>query len=418
VTLPGAGFIQAIDCTDDGGCVAVGVSPDAEPAGIVIAMANGSVGPIQSVPATEHLFGVACSTSCVAGGTSSVAGGVLVPIAHGDPGSAVSVSPDGFVIKVTCTGSHCGALLTSTSTPAIVETQPGARPAIAATAHGPVPAGGTTFATASVTGGFEPTGKVTFTLYGPGDVHCATPVGSSTVDLAANGTATSANVAGGAGGTYNWVASYSGDLANDPAMSACGAAPFTVLPQTMTGRSYGLLGQVTVLGNPLVNVGPTPDTGHVATTATSSTSVPCVANIPGLVSASGLCVSVNTVGFPGRSQAVSTVASALVNVATLSAITIGAVSATSTTTCAGSSGTTTIASLKVGTTVVIGSPTQVAPNTTVNVGVVRLVLNEQVPVGGPDAGLTVNAVHATVNAGAARLDVVVASAESDIGGCP
>lgn len=37
---------------------------------------------------------------------------------------------------------------------------------------------------------------------------------------------------------------------------------------------------------------------------------------------------------------------------------------------------------------------------------------------GPEAGLTVNAVHATVNAGVAPLDLVVASAESDIGGCP
>jgi len=47
------------------------------------------------------------------------------------------------------------------------------------------------------------------------------------------------------------------------------------------------------------------------------------------------------------------------------------------------------------------------------------VLNEQRPVAGPDAGLTVNAVHVTVNAvGLAKTDVVLASAESDIGNCP
>ena len=48
-----------------------------------------------------------------------------------------------------------------------------------------------------------------------------------------------------------------------------------------------------------------------------------------------------------------------------------------------------------------------------------LVLNEQFPFSTPDKGLTVNAVHATFNAlGLARVDVVVASSESDIGNCP
>jgi hypothetical protein len=69
--------------------------------------------------------------------------------------------------------------------------------------------------------------------------------------------------------------------------------------------------------------------------------------------------------------------------------------------------------------VVIAVPTQVAPNTTINVGVVKLVLNEQVPFSTPDKGLTVNAVHATVNAaGVAKVDVIVASSKSDIGNCP
>jgi hypothetical protein len=61
----------------------------------------------------------------------------------------------------------------------------------------------------------------------------------------------------------------------------------------------------------------------------------------------------------------------------------------------------------------------VAPNTTINVGAVKLVLNEQIPFSTPDKGLTVNAVHATVNVpGLAKVDVVVASSESDVGNCP
>lgn len=100
--------------------------------------------------------------------------------------------------------------------------------------------------------------------------------------------------------------------------------------RTLAGRAYGLRVAATALGVPL-NLPAIPDTGPVSTTDASTTSVPCVANLP-------------------------------------------------------------------------------AP-----VRVVRLVLNEQIP---SDTGLTVNAIHATVNAGAGALDLVLASAESGIGGCP
>jgi len=69
--------------------------------------------------------------------------------------------------------------------------------------------------------------------------------------------------------------------------------------------------------------------------------------------------------------------------------------------------------------VAISAPTQVAPNTTINAGGVKLVLNEQIPRSGPDRGLTVNAVHATVRPfGLVTVDEVVASSESHIGNCP
>lgn len=50
---------------------------------------------------------------------------------------------------------------------------------------------------------------------------------------------------------------------------------------------------------------------------------------------------------------------------------------------------------------------------------VTLVLNEQIPVTGPDTGLTVNALHLTANGlGLVQANVVLASSESDIGNCP
>jgi hypothetical protein len=95
----------------------------------------------------------------------------------------------------------------------------------------------------------------------------------------------------------------------------------------------------------------------------------------------------------------------------------GSVHATSTTSCGVVTGLTTIAYLKIGSTVVIATPTLVAPNTHVTVGPVSLVLNEQVP--DPTGGLTVNGIHLSVNgSGLAQTSLVVGSARSGIGNCP
>jgi hypothetical protein len=294
-----------------------------------------------------------------------------------------------------------------------------ATPSIATTPSGSVPAGGNVSDSATLTGGFSPGGSVDFTLYAPGDTTCKTPIATRTGTLT-GGTASSGSVTVGAGGTYNWVAAYGGDPNNNSVTSPCGSEPVTVTAQRLTGRAYGLSANATaVLGTVLVNVQPTPDTGFISTTSSSTTSTPCVATLSGLVSADVLCANVTTVGFPGKSTASASVADARVGIVGIPTITMRVVKSTSTTTCGGSAGTTTIAFLQVGNTVVIAVPTQVAPNTTINVGVVKLVLNEQIPFSTPDRGLTVNAVHATVNApGLAKVDVIIASSQSDIGNCP
>ncbi len=90
---------------------------------------------------------------------------------------------------------------------------------------------------------------------------------------------------------------------------------------------------------------------------------------------------------------------------------------TSTTRCDGSTGATTIAYLKVGSTVVIATPTLVAPNTHVTVGPVSLVLDEQVP--DPSGGLTVHGIHLSVSGGGlVQTDLVVGSARSGVDNCP
>jgi hypothetical protein len=282
---------------------------------------------------------------------------------------------------------------------------------------GSVGVGGTISDSATIGGGLSPSGNVTFTLFGPTDPTCAgTPLSTTNGAVVAR-TATSGDVVAATEGTYNWVAVYGGDANNGPATSPCGSEQVIVTSQILTGRAFGLSAKVTLAGATLVNV-VTPDTGHVSTTQSSTTSTPCVASLTGIVRASVLCANVTTVSSPGRSTATASVDDSTVAVAGIPTVTMRAVQSTSTTTCAGSSGSTTIAYLKVGNTVVIASPTNVAPNTGVNVGVVSLKLNEQIPFSTPDDGLTVNAVHVKVNVvGLAKVDVIVASSESDIGNC-
>lgn len=412
--------LWSIACTDASHCVAVGADiPGSE--GVVVAIDDGVAGPYQAVPGTGLLSSVACSTtSCVAVGSSnSFNFGAIVPISGGVPGSAQYAGGAGGLGELACGAESCMVVGgdPSFSAGGFVAIRPAAHPAISTLASPSVPAGGLISDSATLTGGFAPAGNVTFTLYGPGDATCSNALWSTTVPVGAGGVSDSGDVEVGAAGTYNWVATYSGDLANLPVSSQCGSEPVVITGQTLSGRAYGLSANVSLLGLPLINRPPTPDTGEIATTLDSSTSVPCVATLSGPLSAHALCASVTTTAFPGSSTAVASVADLSLSVATLPTIKIGAVHSTSTTSCGGSTGATTIAYLKIGSTVVIATSTLVAPNTHVTVGPVSLVLNEQVP--GPTGGLTVNGIHLSVNGGGlAQTNLVVASAKSGIGNCP
>ncbi|QFY13380.1 VWA domain-containing protein [Nonomuraea phyllanthi] len=334
--------------------------------------------------------------------TVSVGGGAV-------PGSTITCKVD-FLLN--------GALSPG-FTETITEHVPKATPSIATTPSGTVPAGGNVSDTATLSGGYHPTGTVTFQLFEPGDTGCTEPIETRTETVSGSGTAASGNVTIGAAGTYRWTATYSGDAHNNSVTSPCGDEEVTVTPQRLTGRAYGLTADASLAGIQLVDIAPTPDTGHISTTSTDTTSVPCTVTLSGLITGHTLCAQVATTAFPGKSVATASIDDTTVGIAGIPVITVKTINSSSTTTCAGSNGTTTIAFLKVGNTVVIAEPTEIQPNTTVNVGVVKLVLNEQIPFTTPDKGLTVNAVHITVNAlGLAKTNVVLASSESDIGNCP
>ncbi len=83
---------------------------------------------------------------------------------------------------------------------------------------------------ATLSGGFNPTGEITFALYAPGGT---TVVDTETVSVSGNGTYSTPSgytlpTAVAVTGTYQWVASYSGDSNNDPASSTKGDEPVTV----------------------------------------------------------------------------------------------------------------------------------------------------------------------------------------------
>jgi hypothetical protein len=147
----------------------------------------------------------------------------------------VTVSPDAVPgSTLTCTVQF---LLNGTAAPgfteSIVERVPKATPAVASVPSGSVPAGGTVSDSATVTGGFAPTGQVKFLLFGPGDPGCTTPVAARIVPLA-GGTASSGDVPVGGAGTYNWLVSYSGDASNNGVVAPCGSEQVVVVKASPT----------------------------------------------------------------------------------------------------------------------------------------------------------------------------------------
>jgi 6-phosphogluconolactonase (cycloisomerase 2 family) len=101
------------------------------------------------------------------------------------------------------------------ATPAVV-------PATLSTqASAPVGVGSPISDTATLSGGTLPSGAITFDLYGPGDSGCATVLATSTATVTGDGTYQATPVTATATGTYQWVASYSGDGANPPITGTC-----------------------------------------------------------------------------------------------------------------------------------------------------------------------------------------------------
>jgi VCBS repeat-containing protein len=78
--------------------------------------------------------------------------------------------------------------------------------------------------TATLSGGDNPTGTITFNVYGPDDADCSgEPAFTSVVDVNGEGDYSSDPFTPPAVGTYRWTAEYSDDANNEAVLSECNA---------------------------------------------------------------------------------------------------------------------------------------------------------------------------------------------------
>jgi hypothetical protein len=166
------------------------------------------------------LFGGGGGAGGGGGGGSSFAAAAatdvaLTPDANCDPTTKAACSP-------TVNGGN--GQVTVTWTPAAP-----ASPALSTTAPPAAVVGAQSAATATLSGGSQPSGTITFALYGPGDATCQTPIATSTATVTGDGAYQAGGVALTGVGTYRWVAAYGGDPGNAPVAAVCAGAAQVVV---------------------------------------------------------------------------------------------------------------------------------------------------------------------------------------------
>jgi hypothetical protein len=149
-----------------------------------------------------------------------------------------------------------------------------ASPALPTMASASVPLGQQITDSADLTGATGAdgaNGTITFNVYGPDDADCTgTPAFTSAlVIVAGNGVYGSGDFTPTAGGTYRWIASYSGDANNNAVAGACNAANESVVVQVSSGTTLSSSLNPSIVGQSVTfraNVTGTSPTGTVTFT--------------------------------------------------------------------------------------------------------------------------------------------------------
>lgn len=244
--------------------IATTASPSSGTVGVVIsdmATVSGGLSPTGTV--TFALFGPGDTTCAGTNLVAGLSGFANVPLSGGSASSAgyPTTQTGTFNWVATYNGDANNNAVASACGTEAVTVLP-TSPAISTT---PSPASGIVGVvisdTAVVTGGLSPTGTVTFALYGPGDATCSGSnlvvglSGFANVPLI-SGSASSAGYMTTRVGTFRWIASYSGDANNNPAVSGCNAEQVTIQAAT-----------------PAISTTPSPTSGNVGVVITDSASV-------------------------------------------------------------------------------------------------------------------------------------------------
>ena len=171
-----------------------------------------------------------CSKAAVFSSTIGVSGNgsyrsaAFVPTRVGAFRWSVSYSGDANHSK---TAVGCGKAVSSISK---------AGPSIAGQAKQQLKVGASFRDTATLQGGYSPTGTITFRIYGPTAASCSKPMLVDTIAIAGNGTYRSDPFVPGRPGRYSFVATYSGDAANQAASEPCDSPGQVVLVQKRTPK--------------------------------------------------------------------------------------------------------------------------------------------------------------------------------------
>jgi hypothetical protein len=161
-------------------------------------------------PGDVNCSGAAAFSSTIsASGNGSYRSAAFVPTRVGAFRWTVSYSGDPNHSPTTVA---CGKATSSVSQ---------ARPSITSTVTPRLTVGSPVQITATLQGGYAPTGTVSFQIYGPAPTDCAKPLSIDTVAVAGNGAVSSDPFVPQRPGRYSFVASYSGDTANQKATEPC-----------------------------------------------------------------------------------------------------------------------------------------------------------------------------------------------------
>ncbi len=146
-------------------------------------------------------------------------------------------------------------------------------PTIVTTASPTVAVGGQVTDTATLSGGNNPTGTITFNLFGPDDATCAGPTAFiNNQPVSGNGQYTSGPFTTTEAGTFRWRAGYSGDANNNPVSTACNDADESVVvtPASTSSTSSSTSSSSTSSTSSSTTSSSTSSTSSTSTSSTSS----------------------------------------------------------------------------------------------------------------------------------------------------